>query len=216
MVLSGINLKNFLIIDLFFPGWYSSGAFYLAKTVTEVVPAVVLLPLYVYLCDIYSVHLRASIYWALLATFALAVFAAQGLAHVAVLLAPKSLSQVILLNMAALVGSFLLSNIPVTLNRMHYVYQLASSLSFSRFSNEASFLLEYGFARCKEGQLQAMLLWMGLGGSGVEGGGGGGGDHYVDLYRSWLALLANGILYRLIAVWLLVRLANPSKTSKAK
>lgn len=197
--------SNMFYFNVFFLylGYYSSGAFYLAKTVTEIVPATILLPLYVYFCDIYSEHLKQSIFWPLLGTFALAVFAAQGLAHIIVLLAPQSLSSVILLNMIAFVGSFLLSNVPVTLNRMHYLYQLVADLSFSRFSNEASFLLEYGFGRCGEGQIQALLTWMDL----AED------DHY-RFYRSWLALLANGLLYRVVAVWLLVQFANPKRGRK--
>lgn len=52
-----------------------------------------------------------------------------------------------------------------------------------------------------------ILMWMGLGGENPS-------NHYYDLYRCWLALLANGVLYRLIAVWMLVRLANPNTKRK--
>lgn len=164
-------------------------------------PSLFLLPFYVYFCNIYT---EQSIYWSLLLVFSLATFAAQGLAHVIVLLAPRNLFTVILLNLLALVVSLVLSNVPISLDRMHYVYQMIASLSYSRFAIEGSLLLEYGFGRCEEGQIQALLMWMGL------------ADDGVYYYWCLFMLIVNGVFYRLVALWLLVRFANPNEKKVEK
>lgn len=45
---------------------------------------------------------------------------------------------------------------------LHYVYQFVGNFSVLKFSHQSLMLLEYGFGRCTEQELQLVLYWMDL------------------------------------------------------
>ena len=175
-------------------GYYSTGVFYLVRSLADTLPMVPVLALYLHLCNIYE-PVRPGFYLHLFPVMLLSLLSAQAVSHIIVLLAGESVPTITIL----LVGSFnvilLLSNFFIKTSSLHYVYRFISNFAFPRFTLESILLLQYGFGRCTSRQIQPVLYLAEL-----------EDEHYS---AGVLMLIANLLLYRLIAVLLLVRRVNP-------
>lgn len=182
-------------------GSYSSGAWYLMKSTIEIIPVPFLIMAYVRIVDIYS-PILPGIYWPLVGVLTLGALATQGLGHVFSLLSDGNITRLTVLTISVFIFFCHISNFFIPLSGLHYVYQFASSFSVSRFVFEATLLLQYGFGRCGPKQLQLILYSMSIDTS-----------HF---YHCILMLVLNFFMYRLIAIYLLIKKANPSHNQRTR
>lgn len=182
-------------------GTYSSGAWYMMKCTIEIIPVIFIIMIYVLIVDIYS-PILPGIYWPLVGVLTLGALATQGLGHIFSLLSDGNITKLTVFTVSAFIFLCHISNFFIPLSGLHYVYQFASNLSISRFVFEAALILQYGFGRCEPKQLQLILYSMSIDTS-----------HF---YHSIIMLVVNFFLYRLIAIYLLVRKANPLHNRKTR
>ena len=87
-------------------------------------------------------------------------------------------------------------------DRMHYVYQILAHFSIPHFAFEAALLIIYGNGRCGEREVQVLLHAMSL------------TDEY--LYSCFAMLTVNLVLYRVVAIWLMVKRVNPPEDRRMR
>ena len=183
------------------PGWYSSGSYYLQKSICEIVPLIPIIMAYVYICNWYE-EIHPGIYWNFVQLFILGALAFQGMAHICALLSKGNITNLIVLSVTMFLFFTLLSNFLLTYSRLHYIYQFISNFAVSRFIFEAVMLLIYGFNRCAPHEVQQLLYAMKIGDD--------------DYYHCVTMLLVNIILYRVIAIYLLICKANPVENRRQR
>lgn len=171
------------------------------KCVVESVTAIPIIWGHVYLCNIYE-QVRPGIYWKLATLLTLSSFGFQGLAHIFCLVSNGNLTILSMLSAGMFLLQVLLGNLYVNLSRLHYLYRAQSNLSVCRHVFEAALLLQYGFHRCAHKQVQKFLYFLEL--------------QEQDLARCVYMLLFNLLMYRLIALSLLVAKSNPVQNRRQR
>ena len=146
--------------------------------------------------------MQPGIYWHLVLVLFLAIFATQALAHIFVLLSNQNFINALVIGIGIFFIKMLLCNVFINLTDLHYGLQLLSNFSVTRFAFEALLLLQYGFGRCSQDQIQLILYDKSL--------------HDSDYYHKIAMLAFNIILWRVLALWLLVRKSNPRKSAKQR
>ncbi len=169
-------------------GYYSTGAFFLVKLLFEVLLQLPVLAAYVYICNIYTAIL--DIYWPIYLVLLLSIVTAQGVAYICVLTCPKGdLITPLLLGATFYNVLFEMSNIFTSLSTAHYVYQVLSNLAIPRWGMQTLMLLEYGFGRCTDREVQPILHWLSI--------------TDEDYYYGLLMMVVNLLFYRGVALWML-------------
>lgn len=179
-------LKKYISIDLF-TGWYSSGSFYLSKSIFEIFPMIPVVLLYVAIIDHST---PPDLYWHLVLLFALSTIGFQGLAHCFGIIFHGQTLLLMICSSGAFFFLVMLGNFFIVIERLHYVYRFLSNVSLARFSFEALILLQYGFGRCTEKEIQPFLYLMQI-----------DDEHYQTCL---LMMIANIVITRFIALWLII------------
>ena len=180
-------------------GWYSSGSFYLMKALLETVWVAPMILIYVVIINIYN-EVRPGIYWHFVQIFLLSSFGIQGVSHIFSILANGKILPSMIMTLATYLISCLLGNFFVKLERLHYFYKFLSQISIAKFTFQAGVLLEYGFGRCQRNEIQTLLYSLGI------------NDDYYH-YSIWM-LVFNLMLFRIIAIVLLICKANPQENRR--
>ena len=171
------------------------------KSLFEIIPLIPLIMFYVYICNWYE-ELRPGIYWQFVQLFILGAIAFQGMAHMFALLSKGNISVLILLSVTVFLFFTLLSNFLLTYARLHYVYQFISNFAISRFIFEAVMLLIYGFGRCAPNEIQQLLYAISI-----------RDEDYTHCIRM---LVFNIVVYRVIAIYLLMGKVNPVENRRQR
>ncbi len=176
-------------------GVYSSGSWYLVKSISELVPLFPIILLYMYILDIFEAVTEHIFYWHAVLLLTLSAVSTASVGHIINLLVGSSslIVQTVVLVAVYLIYN-LIGNFIIPVVEMHYFWQLMANFSITRFFFESLMLLQYGFGRCQEGQIQAILYSMSI-----------DETHYLPNIGM---LLFNLILFRLVALYLLVRKTN--------
>lgn len=174
-------------------GWYSSGSFYLMKSISESLPLIPIVMCHVYICNIYE-DVKPGIYWQLVAMITLGGLAFQAIAHVFSLISNGNMPILTTVSVGMFLLFQMLNNFFISIARLHYVYRFIASFSISRFVFESAILLQYGFKRCRHKEIQQFLYLMKL--------------EDVDLFHCIRMLVVNLIIYHLISIWMLVNKSN--------
>ncbi len=170
-------------------GYYSTGAFKLMKFFFETLLMLPVLAVYVYICNIYTNIL--DIYWPIYCVLLLSIITAQGVAYICVLICPKDdLINPLILGLTFYNVLFEMSNIFTSLSTAHYVYQTLSNLAIPRWGMQTLMLIEYGFGRCTDREIQPILLWMNI--------------TDEDYYYGLLMMVVNLFFYKGVALWMLI------------
>lgn len=170
---------------------YSTGAFYLVKSIVDIVPLLPPLAIFVYIVNIYVD--RPRLYGHLFLILLLSILIAQATFYVFLLLCRcKVIIACIVLDVFYLVN-VLLCNVFIPL-KGRPLMQLLSNLTLFRHTLEGLILRVYGFARCGEREVQPILEFMELTDA----------DYPVILFK----LLINLIFWKGLALYLLVKKVN--------
>lgn len=172
-------------------GYYSSGVFYLAASLFDLAPLAPTLLIYVAIIGNWYEAVIPGIYWSFLLLFLLTSIAIQGLAHVFALLSRRSFTFLVLQTSTVILFFIMLSNFTIHIPRLPVVYQFVANFVPGRFLFDGVMLLQYGFGRCADGDIQLILFMMGL----VD----------ADYTTSLCMLTFNILFYRLLAIYLLLR-----------
>ena len=179
-------------------GWYSTGVFYLMKRLHELPLLLPLVMIHVHICNYYD-HIRPGIYWNFILVRLLASFATQPLSHIcAIISAYNKNNNTITLTMTTItvmVISTLLSNLFIHIDKLSNVHQFVANFSVLRFNFEALTLLQYGFGRCGQREIQPILYMMAI--------------NDGDYYRALIMLTFLALMYHILAIILLIRSVNP-------
>ncbi len=212
---SGRSITNQTFSFFLFSGYYSTGAFFLAKSVIEVPPVLITNALFVAIVNIYDSVLgwkessgSSGLFWPLWRLLTLSQMGSLGMGACFAMAGGKNGHRSLTAPVIVLCGTCLtlmvVSNNLVPIGEMHYVYQLLSWFSIPRFTYETVSLLVFGFGRCKRGEeVSAMLYTLSL-----------SDEDEGDYYRNLGILLCNVLFYRSLALYLLIRKVGGSKNQK--
>ena len=178
-----------------FSGWYSTGSWYLIKSIAEVVPLLPTIAIYIYILDIYEPVVPGGIYWQIVYLMLLATIGFCSMGHCFSLLAGGNVTLMTILLVTLFVLSLILDNSAIHIADMPYYWQALSHLSISRYLYSSILLLQYGFGRCAPKELQTVLSAMSV--------------EEADYGSNVLMLIFNLVVYRVLAFVLLVKRANP-------
>lgn len=186
--------------------YYSTGSWYLSKLIFELLPILPVIAVYVYIIDIYSQNVGTgrigSLYWYIFLTMIITTATAQGFAYIIVLAVNQRITLVLVLGTAVLQTMYQLSNVFTSLSTVHYAYQTLSYFVFVRWPLQALMLLQYGFGRCSEKEVQPILYRLNLTDD--------------DYGVAWAWMLINLLFYRGVAFWMLVNKVNDKSFKKNK
>ena len=172
------------------------------KSLFELIPLIPVILVYVYIVNWYE-EIRPGIYWQFVQLFLLGTLAFQSMAHMFALLSRGSTSILLFITVTTFMSFILLSNFLLAHARLHYIYQFVSNFAVSRFMFEAALLLVYGFGRCREGREVNLLLYDNL-------------LRDEDFTHCIRMLLLNIVLYKAVAMYLLIRSANPVENRRKR
>ncbi|KAH9404149.1 ABC protein, sub ABCG [Tyrophagus putrescentiae] len=194
-------------------GAYSTGSWYLIKSTVEMVPLLPCIALFVAIVDIYEEAVPDQVrplYPHVVLLLVLGVLATTAQGHLVSLLAGGNLTGQTVLVIAVFLLGQLLQNYVIPIGQMHYLWQVGATFSVSRYLLESLMVLQYGFGRClPRVEVQAVLYAMDID---IEGE-----SDSRNFYAFNLAMLAlNCLLFRLLALWVLVKRANPIDDRKGR
>ena len=156
---------------------------------------------YVYICNIYESVLPGT-FWKLVLLLTLSGIGFQGMAHVFSLLSNGNITILTIISISVFILFCQISNFFLPLAQLHYIYQFIANFSISRFVFEAALLLQYGFGRCGPKQIQPILYTMSI----------DDGHFYYCIQM----LLVNLVLYRGLAIYLLMVKSNPVQNRRQR
>ncbi|OTF77879.1 hypothetical protein BLA29_006224 [Euroglyphus maynei] len=181
-------------------GWYSTGVFYSMKILAEILSLIPALVIYTYLVDIYEPIHPYMFYWMLFFTF-LSALAAQAFGHLVAILTLGNFVLLVISIPAIEVISLLISNMGTPVRRLHYIFQFFSNFAPTRFIIEAMFLLQYGFDRCRQKEVQKSLLKFKMEDDEHA-------HHETFFTYTIIMLIFNILIYRIVTLLLLLAKTN--------
>ncbi len=140
--------------------------------------------------------MKADIFWHIYLVLSLASLGFQGLAHIFSLVSRGNTALLAILSISVSLLAVLLDDYLVLQHRLPLFFRLLSHLSIPRFVYEALIMLQYGFGRCgnADAKVQSLFYLMQI--------------TDEDYGFCLLMLLANLLLYRAVALLLLLKKAN--------
>ena len=140
--------------QLFFKGWYSTGAYFWSKSLVDSIPILFALMIFSHLINYYS---SIDMYFTYLYCLSLTVLCAQSFGHLSGIIFSDNTTVAVFVSVAFYLVSSNLSNIFIPLNDFHYVFKAISNLSFLKHSINCILLKIYGFGRCSDKQFSLIL-----------------------------------------------------------
>lgn len=161
-----------LFLSEFRNGWYSTGTYYIAKTITEIPLQIIFPSIFVYFLYWYS-HQIGMEYWYngifmsgrylnFLSTTILCCLIAQGLGFLIGILCVRSFNISIIVSSSVLLFLFLFSGFFVKRSDMGESVAVITDFSFVRYGLEALLLIIYGNSRCVKPESSSVLEIFGL------------------------------------------------------
>ena len=192
-----INLNHTFI------GWYHVGAFFLARSLFEIVLIMITNFFHVMIANIYEPVVHSSIYLPLWALLTLAQLGYVSLGQCFTLLGGKNFTNTSIILCGTCFVLIIIGNTYVPIGEMHYLWQALSQVSLIRFTFENTMLLQFGFGRCKGSKDQNAILYT----LNVDDS---------DYYRNIGMLILNVIFYRAVVFYLLVHRLNTSSNRQKR
>lgn len=179
-------------------GWYSTGSWFITKSLMNVLPLLPLLALYTYIVDIFD---RPGLYPHLLFNLIISSVINQATNFSIYLLCRCDIILTCIIFSILSGLNVLLSNSFIPLNE-NAVLQFLSGGAAYRHTLEALFLQVYGFGRCKEREVQPLLENMNL--------------TDADYPMILLKLVLHLIFWHCLTLYLLVKKVNYKGSSQRK
>lgn len=142
-----------------FSGWYSTGCYYWAKSIEELIPTIVTTFLYVYIIDIYEGN---TIFVFYLYFLTVGILCVQSWGHIIGILFNENQKMAVLFSVALYLMFFLLTNYFVPVKELHYSIQWFSNLSTFKLLFECILILFYGFNRCTGNEFSSVMFVFGF------------------------------------------------------
>ncbi|XP_054157346.1 uncharacterized protein LOC128955701 [Oppia nitens] len=140
-------------------GWYSTGCYYWAKCIEELIPTIITLFLYIYIIDIYE-GTRIFVFYLYFLT--IGILCIQSFGHLIGIIFSDNQKIAVLFSVALYLLLFLLSNYFVPINELHYAIQWFSNLSTFKLLFECILILFYGFNRCSGNEFSSVMFVFGF------------------------------------------------------
>ncbi|KAH7644308.1 abc transporter-like protein 17 [Dermatophagoides farinae] len=181
-------------------GWYSTGAFYLPRITLEWMLILTMISILVYMIDIYE-EILPGIYLWLFIILVLGIISTQGIGNLLAILTTGELTILVITIPGVVVLCVLLGNTATPIGQLHYFYQFLSLLSPARFIIESMALLQYGFNRCHEKEIQITLYQLRI-------------HHDEHFNFCIIMLIIQCIFYHMVAFTLIMIKSNPFESRK--
>ena len=178
------------------------------KMLIEFLPLIPALTIFTYLIDIYEPIHPGMFYWLLFYSL-MGALAAQAFGHLVAIISLGKFVALIISIPAIEVISLLISNMGTPIRRLHYIFQFLSNFAPTRFTIEAILLLQYGFDRCRRKEVQKILLKFKMEENEHE-------FHGTFFYYTIIMLIFNIIIYRVIALLLLLAKTNRYENRRSR
>ncbi len=145
---------NELKFFIFFKGWYSTGSYYWSRTIVELVPTLITIWCYIYICDIYNGN---TIFLGYLYFLTIGVLCVQSLGHLIGIILCDNAKIAAFVSVNVFVLLLLFANFMIPIKELHYTLQWLSNLSTHKLIFESMIILLYGFDRCADRQFSGIL-----------------------------------------------------------
>ncbi|XP_046916781.2 uncharacterized protein LOC124497203 [Dermatophagoides farinae] len=181
-------------------GWYSSGAFYLTKAVSEMIIALPVIVMYPIIIDIYY-PIRTYVWHNMIMITILPMIAFQGASYTLSILFGHNPLMLYISIPALLLLSIICTVTPYALS--HFAFKLITTFNLFRYQIEAILFLVFGFNRCGHREVQVLLYRLGL-------------QHDDYFYHCIVMTAINALLYQTIALSLFCIIHNPFENRRKR
>lgn len=154
----------------------------------------------IYMIDIYE-EILPGIYLWLFIILVLGIISTQGIGNLLAILTTGELTILVITIPGVVVLCVLLGNTATPIGQLHYFYQFLSLLSPARFIIESMALLQYGFNRCHEKEIQITLYQLRI-------------HHDEHFNFCIIMLIIQCIFYHMVAFTLIMIKSNPFESRK--
>lgn len=189
-------LNQFLTINFkcMFLGFYSPAAYLLMRSLFEMIPLMISNVFYVCLINIYETIVQSNVYFSFWLILTLAQLGISALGQCITLISGPNFSLTVVVLAGTFIFTMVIGGALVPFSQMHYIYRLLSTFSIPRFAFHLPILLQYGFGRCQEKEVNLALYMFDL--------------TDADYLPSIGMLLMNLVIFRLLSLYLLIRHVN--------
>ncbi|CAG2111844.1 unnamed protein product, partial [Medioppia subpectinata] len=138
-------------------GWYSTGTYLWCRTIVDLIPVLMALPLFCWLTNLYN---RITFYVFTFALNLLVIMCTQSVSQLSALLFMNEPKVTLIFAILIQVVTVFLGNSLIPVKELHYTLQALSHLSYSRLSFECFVIMIYGLDRCQAPQISTVLYGM--------------------------------------------------------
>lgn len=168
----------------------------------EMTPLVISNVVFVCIVNIYEPVVQSSIYFSFWFVLTLAQLGLVSLAQCITLLCRQNFSLAIIALSGTYVFTMVIGGAFVPFDEMPYIYKLLATFSIPRYTFQSAILLLFGFGRCQGQYVSSVLYSMNI--------------NDADYLSHIFMLLLNILIYRSLALYILIRCANPDENCKKR
>lgn len=172
------------------------------KSLFELIPLLIGNVFYVFIINIYEPVAQSSLYFSFWIILTLSEIGLNAMSQCITLLGGDNFNITFVTLAGIYLFAMVLSGSFVMHFEMPYIYQMLSVFSIPRFIFESSLLLLFGFGRCREKEVNIVLYNMNF--------------HDDDYFFSIGMILFNIVLYRSLALYVLIRRVNPVENRRKR
>ncbi|KAH7642902.1 hypothetical protein HUG17_9593 [Dermatophagoides farinae] len=138
-------------------GWYTCGAYYLAKSLFDSIMILSIVIIFAYVIDIYSTVSPNNFFWWQVINLYLSSLCFLALMNMNVLLLHRSIIAIFIVIGFSQGFFLLLSNVYNVIEEMNFIVRFLSNFSIYRYQFHATLWLIYGGDRCKSYEIQSLM-----------------------------------------------------------
>ncbi|OTF75332.1 hypothetical protein BLA29_000466, partial [Euroglyphus maynei] len=178
-------------------GWYTCGAYYLAKLMFDMITILPMVIIFVYVTDIYStVSPNNYFVWQVFSMFTSSM-CFLAINNLNIMFLHKSIIALFIVIGLTLTISLSLSNVYNVIEEMNFIIRFSSSLSIFRYQFPATLWLIYGGERCRPYDIQSLLYMLNI------------PNNVEFFYECLTKLILLAIFYHSIALIIFIMKYNP-------
>ncbi|CAG2112774.1 unnamed protein product [Medioppia subpectinata] len=135
-------------------GWYSTGSYLWCRTIVDLLPVLMALPLFCWIANLYN---TITFYVFTFALNLLVIMCTQSVSQLSAILFANEPKMALMFAIMSQTIMLILGNSLIPVKELHYTMQVFSQFSYIRLSFECMVIMIYGFDRCQGNQVSTVL-----------------------------------------------------------